>query len=249
MDNLTAKKKQELFYLNRFKELFNEFPDIEPKASEEPDFTIPMKEYTLGIEITRLFRSGEPEQPIIQEQEKLHQYLTNKAFGLYEKTGCPPTAVSIHFKSRSKIQKNQIDTLSKQIVDIVKENIPPENNYNVVKRNKNNKDYYPEEIHTIGIHRFSSLTKSFWSVPDSWWEFELSIEKLKSVIDSKSCCCTEYLKKCDKIWLLIIADGYRQSSSVDFAENITNHIFKSNFLRIFILHNMEKLIELKTTHN
>ena len=84
MDNLTSKKKLELFYFRRFKELLNEFPIIEPEPNEEPDFTIPMNDYTLGIEITRFFRPGESKSQIIQEQEKLHQYVADNALKLYE---------------------------------------------------------------------------------------------------------------------------------------------------------------------
>ena len=65
-------------------------------------------------------------------------------------------------------------------------------------------------------------------------QLHFPINKMQDRIDEKNQRYEEYLKNCDKCWLLIVVNIFKNSQSFDIHDRV-DHKFESKFERVFIL--------------
>jgi hypothetical protein len=58
---------------------------------------------------------------------------------------------------------------------------------------------------------------------------------IQDLIQEKNARLSRYLQKCESCWLLLVADGFKASGSIDLGAAVPHHAFRSSFDRIFIL--------------
>lgn len=239
------KKNAERVFLNRFKELFTEFPQGNIKESEEPDFLVDIENGILGIEITEMYRTPESGNPILQEQESLRKQLANLSKDLFDQKKLNPIFVSLHFNQVNPLKKKNLNSIAQKTIDLVIQNIPKNDN-SVILKVANNPENFPNELQAIIIfeHKISSST---WDVANSGWGYDLTTDEIQEVIDKKNKKTSNYKLKnnCEKLWLLIVTSGYNISTTMNYLENIKQHHFNSNFDRLFVLNDMREVIELE----
>jgi len=97
---------------------------------------------------------------------------------------------------------------------------------------------FPEEVDTIHIRRLPSAVRGFWNAPNSGWLPDCSSEQIQAVIDKKNKRVIDYRQHCTSIWLVIVIDGFRISSSFNLPRKIRNHHYRSDFDRTFLLNNV-----------
>ena len=244
------KKEMERFFLNRFKELFPEFPLNQLKDSEEPDFIVIIENEILGIEITELYRTPINNEPILQEQESLRNQLANKSCEFYEQIESHPIIVTLHFNSTKFLKKKNLENIAKNILDLVLQN-EPDIGKNIILKSLNYPKSFPQELNAISIFKYKLIKENFWTVANSGWGHKLTIDEIQNRIDIKNKKIKNYKTKnnCSKLWLLIVSSGYNISTTMDFPDDIKQNLFKSNFDRLFILNDMKEVIELKKESN
>ena len=76
---------------------------------------------------------------------------------------------------------------------------------------------------------------------------ENPFDRVQEVLEKKNKLVGSYLKNCDRIWLLMIADAMNPESHFDF-DNIGSKMFESNFDKVLIYNVMipTEVIDLKT---
>lgn len=243
---MKTKKDKELYHLIQFKEVFINFPEGEIRECECPDFIVDNGRRKVGIEVTKLFKSGSPDEPPMQAVESTCRKIAESASRICEQRQIPPLTVSLHFVHKPEILSIRRDELSNKIADFVCSNIPKPDSYHSFDHLYGNR-ILPEHIHAITIGRFSVLTRHHFNVPTAGRVQKEFASDLQRIIDSKNRKRLRYTDDCDEHWLLIVSEGSSPSSFFECNGETQNAIFKSNFNRSFFMEAFAKTFwELKT---
>ena len=224
-----SKKILEKFHFEYFKERCKELPSGKvDDGGEEPDFVIEYNGSKLGIEIVRLFKEdGHPNS--LQALEQYQKQIVKRARELCEKD-IPPLDVFIWFTPNQKVPKDRnsaIERISHDLAEYVKR-WHQENPSKVADELEPHMEI--SELSLICIGRNSD--RHYWSAPNCAIEEICSMERLQERINEKNAKYEEYLKRCNKCWLLIVVDIFRNSQSLVIEPN---HRYESEFERVFCL--------------
>ena len=132
--------------------------------------------------------------------------------------------------------KRKVDRLAEQLVDIVKENIPTENKaYTTIRRTLTN-NMLPSELSMVKVVRLDSIEESkFYPTGIGGAIPEIPAEFIEEAINLKNKKVEEYRSRCDKIWLLLVVDGFLPSSWFEVKGPALEETYKSNFDKTYIL--------------
>jgi hypothetical protein len=234
------KKGRELAHLLSFKKVCPFFPNGEINCSEKPDFLVNGDNYLLGIEHTEIFQPGTSDGKSLQAQDNLGQRITRKASNLYPKHHLQTLLVQIFFNYRATINKQDIDRLTKAVVNLVeKTHVEPKGTV-TLKKTKDNSDDFPNEILRIHISDSPNGKESQWRCSSAGFIPKLTPEHLQQKIDQKEQKLDNYNSDCSEIWLLIVADNSRIPTSIELSELATEYQYSSRFERVFLFWNSTK---------
>lgn len=209
-----SKKDIESYYLGRFKELLPDFPPGLVTLTEEPDFLIDTPRGPLGIELTELHIAAPDASTPLQASLAMRQRTVNRAQEIYTGGGHPAIRCSV-FMSDQHIRKQDVEGLATAIAHIAIKNLPPVSGSVREDYNWLNRDYFPEAIHSIAVHRLDGMTTHF-TCPGAVWVQHLAAEDLKRAIEPKESKYSAYRKRCMDAWLLICADTTAMSTWFSF---------------------------------
>jgi hypothetical protein len=237
------KKQKERAYLDILKGNIQDFPSGNIIESEHPDFIVGTPSKKIGIEVTQIFKKANCDRPF-QAIEEEARIIVEMALKHYEdKKPLPNLQVNVIFNS-TLINKSERKSISNDLSSIVEKNLPEPSKWIILNRENFT---LPDKISAIGIVRSKSLTKNYWVVDSSGYIQEDFINELQNTIDAKNSKLKCYLKECNSCWLLIVADDFKHSAFLRMSKNTENHIYSSNFERIYYIETFErKLISLKT---
>lgn len=247
MKSILTKKQIERLQLERFRELFNGFPQGEIEDTEEPDFIIYSESGNVGnvgIEVTDLYWES-PEGAIPRQAEESIRYrIAGRARGLHEERGLPPVHVSIHFNGNHTFTRSIAEPLASRISKLVEQNVPEigskyEESYDWV-----NRDYFPEEVISIVIYRIPEMKHAFFSSPDAAFIPNLLPKDIMRVLDNKNKKYASYRKRCDESWLVVTMNGAQLSSTFDIPEKTITERYMTPFERVFLLNSGKEIYEL-----
>ncbi len=243
---MKTKKDYELRHLNRFKAVFNEFPDGKIIQSESPDFIIDDGSRKICIEVTKIYKTNSSQEPPKQAIESTCRKIAEAASFKCEERQIPPLEVSLHFIHKPEILKTQRDALSEKIANFICNHIPKPNTVHSIDHVYDD-PIFPEHIHTITIGRFNVLTKHHFNVPTAGWVQQNFSSELQNAIDSKNKKLSRYNNNCVEHWLLIVSEGNSPSTFFEPSGDTRNIIFQSNFNRTFYMESFSQIYwELKT---
>ena len=235
------KKREERKIVREFISRFSPYLLNHLKDSESPDFiTKNEQNKIIGIEITKIYRKKRDREKreinIVQQREE-RWHLAFQACELWTEENNPPIEVHLFFNIDYPLSKKKINKIAKLLVDLVKKNIPNPGCSKILSNDENNNINLPKEITGISIYRFSennNVNKSYWFPVEADYIEKLDPEYLQELINKKNEKVSEYRKKCNEIWLLMIIDTMNISSLLEISEEIHETYFKSSFDRIFI---------------
>lgn len=244
MKSLLTKKEIERLQLQRFRELFNGFPEGEIEETEEPDFIVYSEVGNIGIEVTDLYwEVPEGEKPR-QAEESIKYRIAGRARDLHEELELPPVHVSIHFSNNHTFQKNIVEQLATRISKLVEQNLPEMNSKYEEGYEWVNRDYFPEEINRIAVYRFPEIKRAFFSAPDAGFIPDLSPRDIVRVLDNKNKKYAFYRKRCNELWLVVNINGSQLSSTFDIPEEAITERYRTPFERVFLLNSGKEIYEL-----
>ncbi|PKN94834.1 MAG: hypothetical protein CVU44_03240 [Chloroflexi bacterium HGW-Chloroflexi-6] len=230
-------KIREFIHLKHFKEVCNFFPDGEIEVFEKPDFIVHTQDNLLGIEHTEIFQPGPTDGTSLQAQDSLGQKVVSKANGLYLKDHSQPLLVQVLFNHKTKLGRKDVDRLAERVVHLVI-TTPIEPGTPITrKRNRENSEYFPNEIVMLHIYAHPNGKENKWRSSSAGWIPEITPEYLQEIINQKEKKLDNYKSKCSEMWLLIVADDLRIPSSVDLTVLALAHQYSTRFNRIFFFWN------------
>lgn len=235
----STKKSVEQFYFDRFRDMYAPFPAGKIVATEEPDFLVSGESKVVGIELTELHREARPGSTPLQAIEAMKHRVIARAQQIYSDSGHPPIQCSV-FMNEQHIRKEQVEKIAVAIANIAIRNLPLQNESNREEYNWTNRDYFPEVIHEIAVHRLEELTETHFNGPGATWVAPISAADIKRALASKEEKYSAYRKQCDEAWLLINTDLGAMSTWFEFDGEISSEKYCTNFDRVFILRHFTK---------
>jgi hypothetical protein len=232
------KKDRERYQLERFRTVFPMFPAgtiIDGKDNgSEPDFFVKAGEsLVLGVELTELYRTPEPNQQPRQAGENIRKQIVDRACSIHQGHSGPALDVSVHFSMNQGWDKKRVPWLASKLAQLVFNNPPAEGQKRWLQNPWLNPTHFPYEIDSIDIRRYDWITKPHWSSPDVDCIPQLSKDDLQTVIDRKNDRISSYRQKgAEEVWLLII-HGLALSSMFDSNHDPLDHEYRSEFSRTF----------------
>jgi hypothetical protein len=223
-------KQSELFYLNKFKESFSDFPQGNISPDERPDFFVKAPNEIVGIEITGFYRepSSSTQHPLQQRESVRHKIIT-LAKSIYDNKGLPSVYVNVHFDLNFHCRKSEVQPIAERLAELAEQSL---------SNPKDEKIWRVYDIQLKGILllfvKKMKLAKSYWSAPLASFVPTVNPQQIQDILDEKNTRCEDYRKKCDKIWLIIVMDRFEASSFSMIQETTLKHQYTHGFDSAFL---------------
>jgi hypothetical protein len=224
-----AKKAWETRYLEKVKSLYRGFPPGIIRSHEEPDFLVWNGSTNCGLELVQYVRGHGRQGSLIRWREELHDAIVTLAKTKYETRSTIPLSVHFHWFRQRELRRHDADWLSDEICQLVSK-------YELLEINDSvafEPDYLTrirDFVTRISIRR-RSAGKNVWSVVEVG-PAEADAFELQRVISSKNLKVSSYLRHCTEVWLIVVADGQRVSSSAELNNKDRQRRFESQFKKI-----------------
>lgn len=223
-------KESELFYLEKFKEHFPEFPEGIVCLDEKPDFLIKTRNKFLGIEITGHYRERPPEtKSPLQQKLNARRKIIDLAKSIYDSKKLPPLFLHVHFNRNYYCRESKIQVVANNIAQLAERSLSRQSSEIV---------WRPHEIPLQGIDLITVKKRNaginHWSAPFGSFVPSISPQQIQDVLDDKNVRQTEYRKKCDLTWLVIVMSRFDPSSFSLIPEAALEHLYTHNFDSAFL---------------
>ncbi len=227
----SPKKLRERAAVETFKKLLPAFPDGQIVSGEEPDFTVG----DLGIEVIEYFRPDNVAGSPLQEQEALRHRITTAATN-----GCKlanaNVFVTAFFNRSERIRKKDVETVATAIVSVAVAFAASAG----VQQTINNVGQLPACIDTLVLA--GPVGEPFATSTDAVWVSEITSDELRTMVIGKEERLSAYRRRCSKVWLLIVVNGFRLSSIAQLPRRLP--FVASGFDGVYVLHDSRRVVSL-----
>lgn len=236
------KKARERKLLDEVRQIYPAFPVGEIADNESPDFLIRKNTKIIGVELVDYIRGENKGESIERRNEVLWQKIANVAKKSFESKHNIPLMIHFHWNQRHFLRKSEISHLSKDVVLLVENHIPAQLFEKIrIGADEIKGTLLENVIPFITITRVRNEKQSLWGFISSGG-IEVQTIEIQHLIDKKSDKAQEYLRQCDEIWLIIVADGQYISSNIDLPEATTSNVYISLFEQVLIYDRIYKSI-------
>jgi hypothetical protein len=205
------------------RDLLPDFPTGKIEETESPDFVVGAPDGSIGIEVCEYFRPERSAGAYPVEQEALRQRIVDRASQICAERGIRGLLVPVTFRRDIRILKQHVDATATALVDAIE------------LGNHHDFDEHPTAscidgfwVHDIGEKHEATFTRA-----DTTWPPPLNIEELTRIITAKESKLAAYRRRCTRVWLLIVIDGFRVSSVIETPETWPK--VASTFDRVLVL--------------
>jgi hypothetical protein len=229
---MNDKKNRERLFIMEVAAIFPDFPSGTINDSERPDFLISSHSYVVGVEVVGYMRGQNRGESINRRNERLWQQVADMAKQKYERHHSEPLMVHFIWHSHRYPRKANIQQLTTSASAIIGQFIP-QDLFERIRVSSDDLANTPLEefLHSIHISRVRNDQQVLWSFVNSDF-ISLTVNEIQDLITSKNPKVPDYLLKCDKVWLLIVADGQNISSNVDVPEAVKQNTYSSSFEKV-----------------
>jgi hypothetical protein len=216
--------------------------------SERPDFLMQAAGTTIGIEIMEYARGQHTGESAMRRSEAAQKQLANMAHQAFKANHAEPIFVTLHCNPYEAPAKAELQRLVSILVDIVGQHIPQEL-YAKIKL-----DYDDLEgtglqsfVYSINVQRVRDDRGDGWGVMSADF-ISTTAEELQGIINFKNPKVPDYLTRCDKIWLFIVAESFLDlSGNISFSEDVLQHRYTTSFERVLFYDRATKRVHLLKT--
>ena len=234
MQMTKTKDEIEKTYLDGFAKTLAMFPVGCLSKSENPNFLINNKEGTLGIELTRMFQKPLQGQSPLRAQESLRERITQLAKARYIALGQPPIRVGVLFNNRVVLRRKDVRPIAQMLADVAMRLIPDPGEQRTEEYHSVNRSYFPEAVDVIVVGRPKRLERSVWSLAATEDLRPLSTFDVQARITAKDARVSDYLRQCDRIWLVLCTCGAGLSSYLELSQEANQAMYQGKFARVFV---------------
>jgi hypothetical protein len=245
------KENRERFHLEIFSSL-KRLPGKElprKNISQKPDFLFQRGESILGIEHTEIKKVRSSQDiPSLAELKGIHRGIVNKAGQLAAEQGLPPLNVQVNFHDHYYRFKQKGERAVRGLLDTVKKNL--DRIMNAESFDSINIDP-PDPFVGISLVHVTPGTANgkVWLNHHRWEVMEPGvvsfgfIPELQAAITKKNKINNEYLKKCDRCWLFVVADRTKADQKFEFTPEMQEHVYESEFEKTFYMEITHRFIK------
>lgn len=229
---MISQKEKERKFLIEIKNLKPDLLSGDIIDSESPDFIVDQDSEKLGIEIVEYVRGQNSGESALRRAEVIRQRIIDKANVEFYKTRDEPLWVLFSWYPRKYPRKTDVAKLASVAVSTITNHIPHELFESFEIENKElSQTPLKEFVRKIRVTKVRNKKQALWSSIESGW-ISVRSDEIQKIISSKNTKVEKYKKKCEKVWLVIVADGRHISSNVGL-ENITsNNQYSSEFDKV-----------------
>lgn len=258
VNQANLKDKHERFHLEVFSTL-QRLPGVElPRQdiSQKPDFLFQCGESIVGIEHTEIKRLASSQGiPSLAELKGIHRDIVRKAERLADEQGLPPLNVKVNFHNHYyRFTQKQRDQAVQGLLGTVKKNLDK-----IMKMETGNSVKIDPPLPFVGISLVyvtpGTVNGKVWLNHHRWEVMEPGfvrigfIPELQAAITKKNRINNEYLKRCDKCWLLVVADRTKADQKFEFIPEMQKYIYESEFEKTFFMEIAQRFLTELNTKN
>ena len=223
-------KESELFYLEKFKENFPEFPEGIVCLNEKPDFLIKTNSNFLGIEITGHYRERSPNtKSPLQQKLNTRRKIIDLAKSIYDGKKLPPLFLHVHFNLNYYCSESKIQSVADMIAQLAEQSISLPSSEIAWKA---------DEIPSRGIDLITVKKRNtginYWSAPFGSFVPPINPQQIQDILNDKSARQMEYRKRCDLTWLVIVMNRFDPASFSLIPETTLEHLYTHSFDSAFL---------------
>lgn len=229
------KKAKELQRLLAFQRACPDCPRSIPQQPEPPAPDCFFAESKLGIEITEYSLGQGKGGSLPRQQESVHQRIAQTAQSLYEAKLSRHLQVSIRWTIFTacpalREEKEIAQRIARHVFDVTSVESGPRQ----VSWEDVNDPLFTKYGIEISIYPIAGAGKSCWSSM-ACFSFPPEATRIQHVLDEKESKVIDYRKACNRVWLLIAANGNFFSSQFTPESRLGQMKFNSSFDRIFLI--------------
>jgi len=241
------KKKNELFWLKKFRDRAKFEFDIVNSNQENPDFLIHYDSRIIGVEITELsidqqanMQHDAPELRNHNKGSKLrelesikHQIVAYSQERYFEKGHNPVNATFLFENSEKMLTKVNRRELGQHVADALGQLQLA--NLESCRLDRKTDPAIPRPIFAIHVRELPEHLEPRWTFTNAGWSRRLQPDDVRIVLNQKNMRIDEYRLKAKENWLLIVADGFHPSGRFKPPENNHKSWPESKFERTYFL--------------
>ena len=227
-------RQREKFLFNIFQERYQTFKNF--KHTDEPDFLVSDNKETIGIEFTELYKQSGKTGKKPREEEAIKERVLRNAEKMCVEEKIPFLQVGITFTNG--IDKNREKFITEELVKIIKNKYP--SGHETVNIKNSFGSNMPTEFYSIVITNIAGAKRHFWDSIEASFVVRNFSNQLQDIIDRKAKRLNDYLKNCDRCWLVIAALGSNGSSFYEYSEDMEKFSYHSPFEKVFFIEAFNK---------
>jgi hypothetical protein len=237
----TDQRSWEQFHLDLFGRLQPEaLPGVPVLADPPaPDALLFLPDKTRGIELTTfLWDATSPTGSPARALHSLRKQVMEHAAQLWDSQQQPAVDVSLIWNVRQCLLGSDVKTVSEQLVDLIARHVPDIDAHLTIAHPAPMWKELPKHTAAVFVARPAWLTKSIWdfSQAGSVPHLRDTFGRLQKILDEKDPKIPGYRKRCDEVYLLIVADGTTMQSLVVIDEDeVPIHSLVSSFDAAYFL--------------
>jgi hypothetical protein len=232
MNSTHRKKVLEGQYLDALRSALPELASAQLCASESPDYLLSTDGNTIGIEVTELCVPSS--QMPKRQLESIEGAITLLAQKIAVERMMPAVTVSLFFNIKAPMPKSHQITIAEAVVSAIQDLMPPAASSVRLEYPFSSKSQ-PREVDLILVSRHERYYKHVWRPINASWVLQDSVELFQATITKKSRKYASYRKKCDECWLLMGAEGTKQSSAIRPNQLSLEASYSSPFEKVFFV--------------
>jgi hypothetical protein len=227
--NHEAKKNWETRYLEKVKSMYPDFPKGTVIPHEEPDFLISDAEDRVGVEMVQYVRGQGKQGSRSRWHEELHDEIVNLAKAKFVAHSAIPLSVHLHWFHHRDLRRRDAQWISDDLNRLVSTQASLRIN-ETISFEPDYREKVSDFITRVSVRRKAS-GKSVWSNVEVG-PAEVSWPELQGLISAKNIKVGSYLRNCGRVWLVIVADGQRISTSGELSDRHRPLSLESSFEKI-----------------
>ena len=219
--NTLEKKKREYIQTKSFLDLYD--PELGKTLEfdakqEKPDILVE----TIGIEVTEYLDSA------VKAYVGLKNKINQKISDSLKESSISGVVASLHYPASFSISNTQADRLAESFAQFISRNLKDDRS-----------QFYDIEIEDtifpyVQYTKVPNSEKITISSPGAAWESTINVNELNAKIERKEYKLKSYEQRCTEFWLLIVVDGYDESSIIDIGNISNENIRTTTYNRIFL---------------
>jgi hypothetical protein len=225
------KKEIERARLMQLRSIYARFPEGDIVDHEGPDFLIRGRD-VLGIEVTGLHSDGGIAD---RRAEGAWRSVIDEARAEYERDNLPPCQVIIEWQGQPIRSRRGGPPTSRSIAATVKQIIAATRDTEVhIEYSGHGGIQLPQGVEGMDVRRVHDRAEALWDFRQGGLVPSWSPSFIQAAIDKKEQLYDEYREKCDRAWLVLLAEHDFASSWGEHTHSSRTNVYVTRFERVLV---------------